>query len=121
MPIDLTGPRQAAADYLMPDSYTITRVPKVPDGGGGFVDGTPETLSGPCGFALANGDIDEAGDQVLQRGTYRMRVPIAADIEPTDTPIIFGRIFRIVWTPPTHGLALFRKIGLEEVGGGAES
>ena len=105
MPIDLTGPRQAAAIYLMPDTYTIQRGATM--------------LTGPCGFALAGGRTEEDGARMQQRGAYRMRVPIDADIRPTDRPQIFDRIFRIVWTPPAHGLSLFRIIGLEEVGSGA--
>lgn len=119
MSIDLTSARQAVVDNLMPDTYTITRVAQVSDGGGGFIDGAPTVLTGPCGFTIADGRLDESGAQILQRGSYRLRVPINADIKPTDTPVIFGRTFRIVWTPPVHGLALFRRLGLEEVGGGA--
>lgn len=117
-PIDLSGARQAVVDELMPDTYTIHRATQVADGGGGFVDGPTTTLSGPCGFA-ANDGRTEQGDQVVQRGTYRLRVPVDADIRPTDQVVVFGRTFRIVWTPPVSALSLFRRIGLEEVDGGA--
>lgn len=105
MPIDLTGPRQAAAIYLMPDTYTIQR--------------GATTLTGSCGFAAASGRTEEDGARMQQRGSYRMRVRVDADIRPNDRPQIFGRTFRIVWTPPAHGLSLFRMLGLEEVGSGA--
>ena len=117
--IDLTSARQAVVDNLMPDTYTITRVAEVPDGGGGFTAGTAATLSGVCGFTTNSGREEQNGDQLQQRGTYRMRVPVDADIQPTDLPVLFGRVFRIVWTPPVHSLALFKRIGLEEVGSGA--
>lgn len=119
MSIDLTSARAAVVSELMPDTYSITRTTSISDGGGGFTEGTTTTLTGPCGFAVNNGQLEQSGDQVQQRGSYRIRVPIDADIRPTDPIQIFGRTFRIVWTPPVSALSLFRRIGLEEVSGGA--
>ena len=104
--IDLRSARQAVVDNLMPDTYTITRSTPVADGGGGFTDGAPTTISGVCGFTTNNGQLEQGGDHIQQRGTYRMRVPVDAAIHPTDLPVLFGRTFRIVWTPPVHSLAL---------------
>src|SRR5438046_1496170 len=98
MAVDLTIPRQIAIVQLMPDEYTITRTIQESDGGGTFTAGTTTTLTGKCGFAINNGKLEQDGEQLQQRGTYRIRVPVDADILPTDTPIIFGRTFRIVWT-----------------------
>lgn len=103
---------------IMRDSYSFNRVAQVPDGGGGYTDGATTAHSGPCQFSK-NAGKTEQGDRLQQRGDYSIKVPVDADILPTDQPIILGRTFKVVWTPPVDAFAGYRLIGLQEVGSGA--
>ena len=109
--------RLEAAKKML-DTYSTTRASKVSDGGGSYAQGPAVTLTGPCSFSAAGGRTEES-PLLQQRGDYRIRVVADADILPTDTLTIFGRKFRVVWTPPVKALAVTRVIGLTEVGGGS--
>jgi hypothetical protein len=124
MAIDMIGSRSAAQAYLMGDECYLLRPTPTDDGAGGVVPGQP-TRIGPliCGFAAASGNEQDVADQVAQRGSYRLRLPIeiadpdtgnSITLAETDQIEIFGRVYAITWLPPVHALSLFRKVGLEE-------
>jgi hypothetical protein len=126
MGVDMTSPRAAAEAYLMGDSCYLLR-PRVLDNGKG---GTKMDPAGPlrigpfiCGFSAASGRELPIADQLVQRGSYRLRLPITLTdpdtgdlITPAETDQfeIFGRVYDVVWLPPVAALSLFRKVGLEE-------
>ena len=103
-PLDVTGARDAFAEYLMTTPYTIARTYP-----------TATTLTGLCAFGPQSGKLEQGGAQVQERGQYLMQVVVDADISPTDRPVIQGRTFRIVWSPPANELSLSRQFGLMEV------
>lgn len=115
MSIDLTQAQADTEAYLMPQTYTITRVAKVSDNGGGFTAGTETTVTGICALSENSGALQQGGDALKEQGKYTMIVPLNADIVQTDQPVVSGRQFRIVYTPPASAFALSRILGLDEV------
>ena len=135
MPVDMSGPRASAAAYLLGDSCYLMR-PRVLDNGRG---GTKPDPAGPlrigplpCGFGAASGRETIVADQIAQRGSYRLKLPVEL-LDPdtgeilldpaTDAPLVlaetdqfevFGRAYDVKWLPPVAHLSLFRKLGLEE-------
>lgn len=102
--LDITQARADYVAYLMTESYSITRTYP-----------TTTTLTGLCAFGPQSGRIEQGGDQVQERGKYLMQVVIDADILATDKPVIGGRTFRVVWSPPANEVSLTRQFGLDEV------
>lgn len=112
--------REVFKSRAMRDAYSITRKTRVSDGGGGFVDGTSTVLTGVCQFTKNTGVTERSGpDRIVQRGDYTMKIEVDADVLPTDQPVVMGRTFLIVWTPPVDSFAVYRMVGLQEVGGGS--
>jgi orotate phosphoribosyltransferase-like protein len=126
MPVDMSGPRASAAAYLLGDPFTILRPRVIDDGAGGtYPNPAGPTRIGPFlgGFRAANGHEAVVADQLVQRGSYRLKtltelrdpatnalIVIAA----TDQIEVLGGVYKVVWTPPVAGLSLFRIVGLEE-------
>ena len=102
--LDLTQARADYAAYMMTTPYTITRTYP-----------TATTITGLCAFGPRSGRVEQGGDQVVERGSYQMGVPVGTAILATDRPVIAGRTFRIVWTPPASDTSVGLMFGLEEV------
>lgn len=126
MGINMTGSRQAAETYLMGDSCYLLR-PRVLDNGKGGAKpdpAGPERI-GPliCGFSAASGREQLIADQIQQRGSYRLRLPVelldpdsgdVITLAETDQFEVFERVYDVKWLPPVAALSLFRKVGIEE-------
>lgn len=102
--LDVTQARADMLAYLMTTPYSITR--SYP---------APTTLTGVCAFGPMQGVVEEKGEQVQERGSYLMQVPIAADVLATDRIVIGARTFRVRYSPPATELSLTKQFGLEEV------
>lgn len=113
--IDLTDSRQLFVDALMPDTCTISTPTATSDGGGAETPGTPTTTSSVCRFWTRAGRLEQAGDQVQQRGQYGLALPIDVVVAATATIQLGARAFRIVYQPPVVGLSFEQELGLEEV------
>lgn len=103
-PLDVTQARADYAAYLMTTPYSISRTYP-----------TSTTVTGLCAFGPQAGRVEQGGDQVQERGKYLMQVAVDADVEPTDRPVIGGRTFRVVWSPPANEVSLTKQFGLDEV------
>lgn len=126
MSVDMTSPRAAAEAYLMGDSCYLLR-PRLIDNGRGSTKPDPAgpLRIGPfiCGFKAANGKEQNVADQIAQRGSYRLKLPVElldpttgdpVTVQETDQFELFDRVYKVVWLPPVAALSLARKVGLEE-------
>jgi hypothetical protein len=96
----------------MPETVTITTVTFVDDGGGAQTE-TTTTTSSPGRLVAATGREAE-GDQLKERGDYRLYLPRGASINGTSRVTIGGRTFRVIWTPVLTAYSSSRVIGLTE-------
>lgn len=113
--IDLSDSRQLFVDALMPDTCTISTPTGTSDGGGATVPGTPTTATSRCRLFTRAGRLDQGGDQVQQRGTYGLALPVDVTVAPDAAITVGGRTFRVVYQPPVVGLSFEQELGLEEV------
>ena len=112
--IDLSDSRQLFVDALMPDTCTISTPTGTSDGGGGTIPGTPTSTASRCRLFTRAGRLEQE-DQVQQRGTYGLALPVDVTIAPDAAITVAGRTFRIVYQPPVVGLSFEQELGLEEV------
>jgi hypothetical protein len=124
--IDMASPRASAEAYLMGDSCYLLRPRLIDNGKGGTkMDPAGPLRIGPfiCGFGAVSGREQNVADQIAQRGSYRLRLPIelldpntgdVITLAETDQFEVFARIYDVKWLPPIAALSLFRKVGLEE-------
>lgn len=113
--IDLTDARGLFVDLLMPDTCTISTPTTTSDGGGASAPGTPTTTTSDGRLWTRAGRLEQTGEQVQQRGTYGLALPVAVAVSPLARIIVGGRTFRIVYQPPVVGLSFEQELGLEEV------
>jgi|GEM_PF-3035507 hypothetical protein len=113
--IDLDAARQAFVDALMPDTVTITTTTEASDGGGAPIPGTPTVITTRGRVWTRSGTLAQGGDQVQQRGTYGLALPVDIAVSRAATIGVGGRTLRIVYQPPVTGLTLEQELGLEEV------
>jgi hypothetical protein len=102
----------AIDNSAMPETVTITAVTLVDDGGGAQTETTTTTTS-PGRLVAATGREAE-GDQLRERGDYRLYLPRAAVISGTSRVTIGGKVYRVVWTPTLTAYSSSRVIGLTE-------
>ena len=113
--IDLTDARAMFVDALMPDTCTISTPTASSDGGGAATPGAPTTTTSACRLFTRAGRLEQAGDQLQQRGTYGLALPVDVAVAATASIIVGARTFRIVYQPPVVGLSFEQELGLEEV------
>lgn len=100
---------------LMPDTCTISVPTATSDGGGASIPGTPTTTTSPCRIWPRAGRLEQTGEQVQQRGSYGLALPVDVVVPETASILVNGRTYRIVYQPPVGGLSLEQELGLEEV------
>lgn len=98
----------------MADSGTILRTPQIDDGAGGSYPGTPQQTTATGMFWALSGDELERAAQLGQVGRYRWALPVDTDILVTDSVLLLGVLYRVVWSPPVAHLDAERIVGLEE-------
>jgi hypothetical protein len=75
----------------------------------------PERLGPFVGsFSTAGGHEQEDADQVAQRGSYRLRMPLWVEASETDQVEIAGRAYNVLWAPLATPTSLSRVLGIEE-------
>lgn len=87
-------------------------------------DGAGSTKPDPAGpvrvgpieatFSTGSGREAQTTDQIAQRGSYRLRLPIQTTIDETDQVEIGSRVYNVVWAPPITPTSLSRVVGIEE-------
>lgn len=112
--IDLTVFRAAFVEQLMPDACTISTPTSTSDGGGASTPGAPTVATSCCRLWTRAGRLEQA-DQVQQRGSYGLALPVDVAVAPTASISVGGRAFKIVYQPPVVGLSFEQELGLEEV------
>lgn len=102
----------ALDNSAMPDTVTITTVTLVDDGGGAQTE-TTTTTTRPGRLVEATGD-EASGDQLIERGNYRLYLPRSAVINGTSRVTIGGKEFRVVWCPVLVAYMSSRVVGVTE-------
>lgn len=113
---DMSAARADFAAGMFRDSVTILRTALLDDGGGGtYPDPAGPTETPTIGaFSRLTGRELVASSQTQQRGSYRLALPVATDIQETDQVTYQGRTYNVVFCPPLTALNLSRVVELEE-------
>lgn len=112
----ITDIRLNVDEAAMPDTLTIVRSVRVPNGRGGSVETQTQTTY-PCRWAIVKSRIsEEGGTQIQAHGSFQPALPLAADVRDTDTAIFHNEKYEIVWTPEPSAHSTSKVIGLEFIG-----
>jgi hypothetical protein len=72
----------------------------------------PGNVAVACRFGARGGDTVTNEAVIAEIGRYVAYVPKDTDVPRDGTAHIFGRTYRIVYTPPADGYATSREVGL---------
>lgn len=105
----------SVVDEALPDTATVRRFTRTPDGGGGFTETWADLATYPARIdPAAGGEQGTLGGAIRDRTTHIVTLPALVDVEESDRVMVNGTEYEITLVRKGGSRELFRRLEVVE-------